>query len=77
MSPRRFNLIVATTICVLGSAGCLSIGGKSYTTQSNPETEARLVGLETRMDALEQQVLGSQAPTGYTGEATNSPWQVP
>ncbi len=77
MNPRSFNLIVATTVCVLGTAGCLSIGGKSYTTQSNPETEARLAALETRMSALEQHVLGSSAQTGYTGEATATPWQVP
>jgi len=56
--------------------GCLSIGGKTYTTQQNPQTENRLAALETRIDALEQAVMGSSGQFQVNPEAEISPGLV-
>lgn len=46
--------------CAAG--GCLTLGGKTYVHES-PETEARLVGLETRVQALEHALSTLSAPS--------------
>jgi hypothetical protein len=62
MKLQGMNLFGAAMICVVSTAGCLSIGGKNYTTHSNPDTEARLASLESRLSALEQTVMGTIEP---------------
>lgn len=57
-SPRHLcRLLVA--LHVLAVSGCLSIGGR--TINENPETEARLDGLESRVSHLEQST-GARPP---------------
>jgi hypothetical protein len=62
MKLQSAMLIGAAMICVVSTAGCLSIGGKTYTTHTNPDTEARLASLESRLSALEQTVFGTLEP---------------
>jgi hypothetical protein len=77
MNMRRNHSIGVAMFCVIGMSGCLSIGGKTYTTQSNPETETRLSALEFRLGTLEEVVMGSSAPSSYSAAATNTSIQAP
>lgn len=52
--------ITAAVACAAG--GCLTFGGKTYVHES-PTTESRLLGLETRVQALEHAVGSLSAPT--------------
>ena len=67
-------LIVATALVIntLCSSGCLSIGGKNYTSQENPQTGHRLSALENRVGVLEQAMLGAPAQYGNGHEAVDS-----
>jgi hypothetical protein len=49
----------------LSSAGCLSVGGKTYTTESpSLETTQRISALETRVGVLERALLAAPQPAG-------------
>ncbi len=62
-------LLVGASLHAAG--GCLSLGGKTTYVQGTPESEARICGLETRVNALEQALATrSAASMPYeTGEA--------
>jgi hypothetical protein len=67
ISPRSMALVGAMTIGLVCNVGCLSIGGKTYTTQQDPRIEQRVTALEMRVGALEQ------AATGFPAQATMPP----
>jgi hypothetical protein len=56
----RGSLLGIAVACAAG--GCLNFGGKTYVHES-PTTESRLLGLETRVQALEHAVGSLSAPT--------------
>jgi hypothetical protein len=62
---RRFGrwdraLFVGGLLAATG--GCLSLGGKTTYVHEAPITESRLLGLETRVSALEQAVVSRSTP---------------
>lgn len=61
-------LLSAAVACAAG--GCLTLGGRTTYVQPSAETEARIVGLETRVQALEHAVgtLSSSSPQYMPGE---------
>lgn len=61
-------LLCAAVACVAG--GCLTLGGRTTYVQPSAETEARIAGLETRVQALEHAVgtLSSPSPQYVRGE---------
>jgi|GEM_PF-4487955 len=50
---QRLRFLLAAGVLSLGS-GCLSLGGRETHVHDNPETNARISALETRISALEQ-----------------------
>jgi hypothetical protein len=61
-------MLVAITL----SGGCLSIGGKTYTSDPSPETQNRIAAVEKRVGVLEQAVFGA-APLGSRVQVTDMP----
>jgi hypothetical protein len=62
---RRFGrwdraLFVGGLLATTG--GCLSLGGKTTYVHEAPITESRLLGLETRVSALEQALVSRSTP---------------
>jgi hypothetical protein len=77
MTLRSIQLGGVLILCVLSTAGCLSIGGTI--TAENPETEARISSLEARVSSLEQLTIGTQAaavPQDGRMEALPSPGRM-
>ena len=63
------GLLLSTSVaCAAG--GCLSLGGRTTYVQPSAETEARIAGLETRVQALEHAVgtLSAPSPQFLPGE---------
>jgi hypothetical protein len=74
MKLRSVQLLGVVTLGMTCTAGCLSIGGKSYTTQRDPETEARLAAVESRLGTLEQVLLRTPVPPAEGAQGTNPSW---
>jgi len=54
-------LLCAAVACAAG--GCLTLGGRTTYVQPSAETEARIVSLETRVQALEHAISTLSAPS--------------
>jgi hypothetical protein len=70
--PHRFAGALFAAFILLATAGCLSVGGKTYTTDS-PDTDKRLSALETRVGVLERALIGVQVPAGAPVPAEGVP----
>ncbi|MBC7851856.1 MAG: hypothetical protein IAF94_00325 [Pirellulaceae bacterium] len=54
-------------------SGCLNLGGRTTNVHNNPQTNARLSGLETRVNALEQALRTTSVEIPVPVESYNSP----
>ncbi len=74
---RAFCRIAQPLLLVSGfivtSAGCLSLGGRTTNVHDNPQTNARLSALETRVNALEQALRTTSVEIPVPVESYNSP----
>jgi hypothetical protein len=70
---RVLSRLLCFLIYVLCMPGCLSIGGKTYSTNENPETENRIAALESRVTALERVLPSTLLPAANSPEGSVIP----
>ncbi|MEX2185691.1 MAG: hypothetical protein WD875_02810 [Pirellulales bacterium] len=69
-----FYLAMCLAALTLAPAtGCLSLGGSTTHVHENPETQARVTSLESRVSTLEQAVLATSVHEIQETSASTSP----
>ena len=72
-NPRIWKVAPILMLIAAANTGCLSIGGRTYTSEAQPETQNRITALETRVGALEHALLGTAATPAGRVQVTDIP----
>ncbi len=68
----RLRILIAA-LALAPTTGCLSLGGSTTHVHENPETEARVKTLESRISTLEQAVLATSVHEFQEAGVSTSP----